>query len=165
MSEFPWRNVLLSLPKKPRPSCHPQKVQKIGVGAIPESVEQVVGLGPKFSVDTKVGQTVLLALVCSTACRAAPVPSDRIFLECVEALLSKLSGKKRPPLASVVQCLREGDFNLLQSDKEGGFVVLVSDVYHEKAYEALQDNFREAKDFHPAKAKKMALKNVQKLAL
>ncbi|KAH6932243.1 hypothetical protein HPB50_004045 [Hyalomma asiaticum] len=117
-----------------------------GGGAIPESAKRVLGL---------VDKTELLGLVRSTASRAAL--SDRIVLEWVEALPSKLSGIKRPPLASVVQCLREGNLKLLQSDKEGGFVVLASDVYREKAYQALQDNFREANDFHRAKAKKMAL--------
>ncbi|KAL1473144.1 hypothetical protein MTO96_038894 [Rhipicephalus appendiculatus] len=50
MREFLWRNVLLNLPKKPKSSCQPQTVQKIGGGAISESVEQVLGLGPKYSV-------------------------------------------------------------------------------------------------------------------
>ncbi|KAL1434629.1 hypothetical protein MTO96_011494 [Rhipicephalus appendiculatus] len=151
MSEFLWRNVLLNFPKKPKSSCQPQTVQKIGGGAISESVEQVLGLGPKFSVAPKVDKTELLALVRSAASRAAPALSDRIVLECVEALPSKLSGIKQSPLASVVQSHHEDNFKLLQSDKEGSFVVLASDVYLENAY--LQDNFREAKDFHPARAK------------
>ncbi|KAH6939898.1 hypothetical protein HPB50_022017 [Hyalomma asiaticum] len=62
MSEFLWRNVLLNLPKKPSAACHPQKIQKIGGGAVPESVEQVLAQGPKFSVAPKVDKTELLAL-------------------------------------------------------------------------------------------------------
>ncbi|KAH7972618.1 hypothetical protein HPB52_014188 [Rhipicephalus sanguineus] len=69
-------------------------------------------------------------------------------------------GIRRPDLSSVVASLRKDNFKLLQTDKEGGFVMMTSRVYNEKAGRALHSNFRSAENFHPAKAKKEALKAI-----
>ncbi|XP_064479317.1 uncharacterized protein LOC135392540 [Ornithodoros turicata] len=41
----------------------------------------------------------------------------------------------------VVESLRERNLKLLQTDKEGGFAVLPSDLYYRKAQKAMDDNF------------------------
>ncbi|KAL1442880.1 hypothetical protein MTO96_046209, partial [Rhipicephalus appendiculatus] len=68
---------------------------------IPESVDKVLGLGPKFSVAPKSDKVELLSLVRDTAIKANPAESDRV-IECIEALQAKLTGIRRPDLSSVL---------------------------------------------------------------
>ncbi|KAH7943045.1 hypothetical protein HPB52_004120 [Rhipicephalus sanguineus] len=123
VSEFLWQNILCRLPKKNAPSCQVKNVQRIGSVDIPQKVEQVLGLGPKFSVAPKLDKTELIALVRGTASRAALVENDRVVAECVEALPARLTGIRRPHLSSVVESLPRDDLKFLQADKDGGFVV------------------------------------------
>lgn len=58
----------------------------------------------------------------------------------------------------VVKALREADQKLVQSDKEGSFVVVPAAIYSQKAKVAIQGNFKAALEVRPREVKKEAMK-------
>lgn len=105
----------------------------------------------------------MLGLVRATASRADAESVDRCILEAVDALPGKCEGTPPIKTSSVVNALWDADLKLVQSDKEGGFVVIPSGLY-EKALSAVQENFWPAQ-IDPRKARREALRACQGEAL
>ncbi|KAH7985683.1 hypothetical protein HPB52_025473 [Rhipicephalus sanguineus] len=102
--------------------------------------------------------TVAPLLRDRAAAKKATAPeADRVVLECIEALPSKLASSGRINLRGIVSSLQEKNYKLLQSDKEGAFVVVHPDQYRLLSDKALSENFKAAEEFHPSKAKKVAV--------
>ncbi|KAH7940283.1 hypothetical protein HPB52_022767 [Rhipicephalus sanguineus] len=95
-----------------------------------------------------------LSLVRAAAKKATAPEADRVVLECIEALPSKLASSGRINLRGIVQ---EKNYKLLQSDKEGAFVVVHPDQYRLLSDKAFSENFKAAEEFLPSKAKKVAV--------
>lgn len=85
--------------------------------------------------------------------------------EGVDALPAKPKYSALVRTNRVVSALKVADLKLLCSDKEGGFAVLPSALYSEKAREAVLNNFKAAPDVKPQKVKKEALRLCEELAL
>ncbi|KAL1484311.1 hypothetical protein MTO96_032641 [Rhipicephalus appendiculatus] len=66
--------------------------------------------------------------------------------------VSDVYSSERPiRLKNIVKNLREAELKLVLADKEGGFVVLPTSTYNEKAEEAISGNFRELANVKPLK--------------
>ncbi|KAH7950825.1 hypothetical protein HPB52_002106 [Rhipicephalus sanguineus] len=88
----------------------------------------------------------------TAAARKATAPeADRVVLECIEALPSKLASSGCINLRGIVSSLQEKNYKLLQSGKEGAFVVVHPDQYRLLSDKALSENFKVAEEFHPSK--------------
>ncbi|KAH7946880.1 hypothetical protein HPB52_005642 [Rhipicephalus sanguineus] len=164
-TEFFWKLTLATLPKKRKAESSEPCVKKIGDVNVPKFVEDVLGAGPKFSVAPRPDKTELLGMVRTVASKATQPEADRIVLESVEALPTKLSKIKKPAISDTVKVLQEKKLKLLQSDKEGGFVILTSSIYHDKATSAINENFVAARGFVPSKAKKKAVELCEQAGL
>ncbi|KAH7963533.1 hypothetical protein HPB52_021300 [Rhipicephalus sanguineus] len=105
----------------------------------------------------KLDKVEALSLVRAAAKKATAPEADRVVLECIEALPSKLASSGRINVRGIVSSLQEKNYKLLQSDKEGAFVVVHPDQYRLLSDKALSENFKEAEEFHPSKAKKVAV--------
>lgn len=163
-----WRQHLPGLLKKARPPRGAvQNVTVLGEAAVPSAAQGMLGLGPKFCVPPQLDRTELLSLVRSTAARAKDEDSERVIHDGVDCLIrdDKKCGPSHRKLDHVVSSLKEAELNLLQSDKEGGFVIATRSVYSEKAQLALSGHFKEVPHVNPAKEKTRAANLCQGLGL
>ncbi|KAH8027150.1 hypothetical protein HPB51_003519 [Rhipicephalus microplus] len=150
MVEFWWASYLSSvlhvIRKKAEKRRSESPVLVLGDDVeIPEHVERILKKGPKFSYEPVVPPQELLAFNRRVATRAPQDQYVRCLLEGVDALSRTVHKanchQRRDPTEQVVKYFRENDLCLLQADKEGGFVVLGSGSYAEKAMKAISKNF------------------------
>ncbi|KAH7973209.1 hypothetical protein HPB52_022925 [Rhipicephalus sanguineus] len=104
-------------------------------------------------------------MVRNAASRATQPEADRIVLGGVDALPTKMSKIEQPAISGTVKVLQEKKQNLLQSDREGGFVILTSSIYQDKATSATNETFAAARGFVPSKAKKKAVELCEQAGL
>ncbi|XP_064469727.1 uncharacterized protein LOC135384457 [Ornithodoros turicata] len=118
----------------------------MGDVSLPEEVSSVLRKGPKYSLEPVFPTHELLALNRRVAERAQQEDKRRCTAEGVEVLERTV---RRPPergfcrAGKVVELCRSNGLRLLQSDKEGGFVVLPEGVFAEKAGRAVEKNFHQ----------------------
>lgn len=117
---------------------------------------KILDKGPKYSHEPVIAVHELLALNRRVSKKATSEDQERCLLEGVDALgrtANKVGfGKARDPTRSVVSFFQENDFRLMQSDKEGRFVVFTGGVFNDKAQQAI------TKNFVPVKAKATRVK-------
>ncbi|KAH9382155.1 hypothetical protein HPB48_018842 [Haemaphysalis longicornis] len=157
LAEFLWLKVLASLPRKPPPARPSQKVHLVGTSDLPGPAKKVLSLGPKFCEHPSLDRTELLSLVRCNTSRTSSDDTNR----CVSAGVDVLAREVKPHQAirsgRAVSLLREAGLKLLQADKQGGFAVMPSALYNEKAGDAVLSNFRLVKDVQPSRVKKRAV--------
>ncbi|KAH9360707.1 hypothetical protein HPB48_020484 [Haemaphysalis longicornis] len=107
----------------------------------------------------------MLSLVRICTSRVKEENVTRCVSEGVDALPAKPKHSALVRTNRVVSALTDTDLKLLCSDKEGGFAVLPSALYHQKAREDVLNNFKAAPDVKPHKVKKGALRLCEELAL
>lgn len=88
----------------------------------------------------------------STVGRAKDDDVGRLVQEGVECLPQDIKTARQRSNA-IVAGLRRADVKLLQSDKEGGFVLMPKQVYDSKAEEAIRNNFKELPAVKGARAR------------
>ncbi|KAH7942306.1 hypothetical protein HPB49_022824 [Dermacentor silvarum] len=91
---------------------------------------------------------------------------ERVIGEAVDCILKHAPRKNSgtAPLKKVVTCLKKDALQVIQADKEGGFVVLPETLMKEKSRHAVVKNFKEI-SFEPKKQKKVALKLLKDMHL
>ncbi|KAH7932391.1 hypothetical protein HPB52_024658 [Rhipicephalus sanguineus] len=141
--------MLANLPKKPKSHPPGQEVKQLGNIAILYKVEGFLRLGPKFCLAPKLDKVEALSLVRAAARKATAPEADHVVFECIEALPSKLASSGRINLRGIVSSLQEKNYKLLQSDKEGAFVVVHPDQYRLLSDKALNENFKTNKEGTP----------------
>ncbi|KAH9370430.1 hypothetical protein HPB48_008682 [Haemaphysalis longicornis] len=113
-------------------------------------------MGPKFCVNPSFDRTELLGIVRTAAGKVKEESAGRCIQEAVEVLPNTHGKGCSRVLKSTAALLREADLRLLQSDKEGGFVLASCDVYNEKADKAIAGNLKPVTDANPGKTKSRA---------
>ncbi|KAH6942784.1 hypothetical protein HPB50_010540 [Hyalomma asiaticum] len=151
-ADFLWGNVVVRLPRRGRliPG-QGQEVTVLGDAVIPENVASLLKLGPKFCEHPDLDNNELLGVVRTTAGRASTDGVDRCIREGVDCLPQRVKKGNTARQRTTVAVLREAGLKLLVSDKEGGFVVMPSGLYKDKADAAILNNFKELQGVPPAK--------------
>ncbi|KAH7958755.1 hypothetical protein HPB49_004454 [Dermacentor silvarum] len=108
----------------------------------------------------------LLAMGRSIGDRADDQDRKRVIGEAVDCVLKHAPRKNSgtAPLKKVVTCVKKDALQVIQADKEGGFVVLPETLMKEKSRYAVVKNFKEI-SFEPKKQKKVALKILKDMHL
>ncbi|KAH8040047.1 hypothetical protein HPB51_009303 [Rhipicephalus microplus] len=120
----------------------PDNLRVLGNVSLPEKVALVLKNGPKFSVVPKVSAHELLALNRGISCSADEENCERCLPDGADSLLRNRRND-RPTLTTggVVSYFKEHELSLLLSDKEGGFVVMYTSSFLDKASSAIMKNF------------------------
>ncbi|KAH9359777.1 hypothetical protein HPB48_022373 [Haemaphysalis longicornis] len=134
-------------------------------GKVTGKVKQHVWQGPKFGPHPELDKVEMLSLMRSCTSRVKEEDVTQCVSEGVDALPAKPKHSALVRTNKVVFALKDADLKLLCSDKEGGFAVLPSAFYSEKAKEAVLNNFKAAPDVKPQKVKKEVLRLCEELAL
>ncbi|KAH6932715.1 hypothetical protein HPB50_008911 [Hyalomma asiaticum] len=151
-AHFLWGNVVVRLPRRGRRiPGQGQEVTVLGDAVIPENVASLLELGPKFCEHPDLDKTELLGVVRTAAGRASTDEVDRCIREGVDCLPQRVKKGNTARQRTTVAVLREADLKLLLSDKEGGYVVMPSGLYKDKADAAILNNFKELQGVPPAK--------------
>lgn len=112
---------------------------------VPEEVSKVLNNGPKFSYEHRIPAHDLLALNRRIARKAPQEDKERCVLEGVDVIARCVTSgppsHKPDPTRKVVAFFKDNNLQLMQADKEGGFVVVPSGTFSEKASQALKKNF------------------------
>ncbi|KAH9366558.1 hypothetical protein HPB48_017457 [Haemaphysalis longicornis] len=144
-TEFLWKSLL---PRLPKSKCGNTSVKTglvvLGGARLPDDVANVLQKGPKFSLEPKIPAHELLTLNRRIADKVEDEGRERCLLEGVDSLRRAVSKGSTAPAGStqgVVKYFQNNDLVLLQADKDGGFVVLPSGAYCEKALQAVKKNF------------------------
>ncbi|KAG0419899.1 hypothetical protein HPB47_003812 [Ixodes persulcatus] len=161
VTEFLWERQRAVLPKKlqGQPGVK-DNVVLLGDATVPTPVLNILEKGPKFATEPSVRPSELLALVRQVSAKTSEDNRDRCVHECVEGLIK---GRDRRPLprmklGPVVQLFNESKLKLLQSDKEGGFVVVPEGLFQERAGQAVLKNFRGVTGVELKKVKAQAVR-------
>ncbi|KAH7940256.1 hypothetical protein HPB52_022576 [Rhipicephalus sanguineus] len=136
------------LPRKKKKTVFTrQKVVTEATVTLPEQVTNVLQQGPKFCQEPVLFPVERLAQARRISHR---VPEDvrlRCTQECVQVFSSApVRPRNSKGLKPVVDYLTSSHLCLLESDKEGSFVVIPEVSYVDKARAALQKNFVAAPD-------------------
>ncbi|KAH7968566.1 hypothetical protein HPB52_009681 [Rhipicephalus sanguineus] len=126
-TEFLWNVTLAKLrAQKPKKQCSPgqQAVRTAGNITLPDYVQRVLSLGPKFAVEPRKTAPELLSMARCIGRAAPDSESVRCVSECVDVLCRRKPGANQLPVRHVQQFLRNSSLSVLPADKEGGFVVL-----------------------------------------
>ncbi|KAH9367711.1 hypothetical protein HPB48_011357 [Haemaphysalis longicornis] len=164
-TNFLWQKIFAQIPRKPRAVPAHQEVHVLDTSEIPPQAQKALSLGPKFCVQPKLDRVELLSVVRTAAARVNAEDVDRCVSEGVDVLRSMPKTKRAVHTKEVVSSLRDADMKLLLSDKEGGFAVMSSETYAQKAREAIAANFRHVSDVDPLKVRKTALKRCEDMGL
>lgn len=126
---------------------------------LPENVKNILQKGRKHSVEPPSTRHRMLAMVRRLGARVSDEERDRAIGNGVATLVRTVSKRPatRPPFGNIVAALRRNDLSVVQADKEGGFVVLSSGAFQQRAESAISKNFRQV-DFNPKKTKARALR-------
>ncbi|KAH7972155.1 hypothetical protein HPB52_007843 [Rhipicephalus sanguineus] len=112
--------------QKPKKQCPPglQAVRTAGNITLPDYVQRVLSLGPKFAVEPRKTAPELLSMARCIG-RAAPDSEGvRCVSECVDVLCRRKPVANQQPVQQAQQFLRDSSLSVLPADKKGGFVVL-----------------------------------------
>ncbi|XP_075741574.1 uncharacterized protein LOC142791224 [Rhipicephalus microplus] len=166
LAEFLWQNVRSTFTSKPRLAATGSSVTYLGDVRIPETVEQVLKKGPKYSFQPRSTRPEMLSHVHRFGQRVQEQDQQRAIGDGIDCLVKTVSDQRvpRPPLKFVVKALKERNLMVLTSDKEGGFVVLPERMYEDKALDAVCKNFKEV-HFCPKKRKTMIQKMLKEMNL
>ncbi|KAH6933368.1 hypothetical protein HPB50_014436 [Hyalomma asiaticum] len=163
-ADFLWGNVVVRLPRRGRRiPGQGQEVTVLGDAVIPENVASLLKLGPKFCEHPDLDKTELLGVVRTAAGRASTDELDRCIREGVDCLPQRVKKGNTARQRTTVAVLREAGLKLLVSDKEGGFVVMPSGLYKDKADAAILNNFKELQGVPPAKLRSRLPSGVTKV--
>ncbi|KAL1473030.1 hypothetical protein MTO96_038980, partial [Rhipicephalus appendiculatus] len=158
-----WRKTFAEIPRKPRKTPAHQAVHVLGPVEVLVPAKRALSLGPKFCVHPQPDKVKLLSYVRSASARTGSAEGfDSCVSEGVDVLRTMPKAKSAIHIKQVVSSLREADLKLVLSDKEGGFVVMTSGTYAEKAREAITSNFHRVHDVDLEKVKKQALKPLKR---
>ncbi|KAK8760847.1 hypothetical protein V5799_027886, partial [Amblyomma americanum] len=126
---------------------------------IPRAYAEILQKGPKYCIEPRVAGLELLDTIRHIADKAPSQERTRCISEGVDWAThnNKKEGPKRNILQPIVDHFRAEGLTLLQSDKEGSFVVLSKDAFNEKALDAINKNFMKSKK-RPTRAKSDVLK-------
>ncbi|KAH9367710.1 hypothetical protein HPB48_011358 [Haemaphysalis longicornis] len=164
-TNFLWQKIFAQIPRKPRAVPAHQEVHVLDTSEIPPQAQKALSLGPKFCVQPKLDRVELLSVVRTAAARVNAEDVDRCVSEGVDVLRSMPKTKRAVHTKEVVSSLRDADMKLLLSDKEGGFAVMSSETYAQKAREAIAADFRHVSDVDPLKVRKTALNRCEDMGL
>lgn len=160
-TEFLWQRVRPGLPRRPRaPAQRQGGLTVLGDVQLPSEVSKILEKGPKYSLEPRLAPHELLAVVRRVSERADADDRDRCVLEGVDCLMRSSRGsysRGGRSLGRVVSFLQENRLNLLQADKEGGFVVLPEGMFGTRSRAAISKNFL-AMSPDPKKVKSAALR-------
>ncbi|KAH7934647.1 hypothetical protein HPB51_028986 [Rhipicephalus microplus] len=126
----------------------------LGNKRIPNDVEYLLELGPKYSVHPRLDKTELVSLVRQASERTKAGEFESCVQQGVKCLPKESMRKGTLKILHLVSALKKADIKLLQSDNEGGFVLFPNPLYEEKVVAALSGNFRELPKVAPAKVKR-----------
>ena len=99
-------------------------------------------IGPKFALPPRLQPIDKVALVRNIASKAQDESASRIISEGIDCIASQRSSAKvNRSFGTTIHELISKELKLCVSDMEGGFVVLDSDAYEEKAAAAMAKNF------------------------
>lgn len=165
-TEFLWQRTRLFLTKPPANTTSTNEVTTLGGAKIPDHVEKILKKGPKYSFQPRLNAPQLLAMGRSIGDKADDQDRERVIGEAVDCVLKHAPRKNSgtAPLKKVVTCLKKDALQVIQADKEGGFVVLPETLMKEKSRHAVVKNFKEI-SFEPKKQKKVALKLLKDMHL
>lgn len=129
------------LKKKTSPSLG--RFTPLGDVNVPHSLGKSLQLGSKFCLKPVLRPLELVYLARKVAYKATDTNHPRCFFEC----MNFLDGLKTPRwqlilLRPLVNYMIDNELCLLVSDKEGSFVVLLEDLFDEKADAAIDKNFK-----------------------
>lgn len=163
-----WKSLLPRLPKS-RCGNTPANTGLVVLGdaRLPDDVANMLQKGPKFSLEPRIPAHELLTMNRRIADKAEDEGRERCLLEGVDSLkrtVRKGSPAPAESTQSVVKYFQNNDLVLLQADKDGGFVVLPSEAYGEKALQAVKKNFSPRKVV-PSKVKASAVALCKELTL
>ncbi|XP_075721211.1 uncharacterized protein LOC142762641 [Rhipicephalus microplus] len=117
----------------------------IGDVQLPDNISKVLQKGPKFSHEPAVPAFELLAYNRRMAEKAGQENQERCLLEGVESLqrstIRPAKRTTRDNLGDIVRYFKDKGLSLTMADKEGGFVIMPSAIYQEKARQAIEKNF------------------------
>ncbi|KAH7964066.1 hypothetical protein HPB51_027696 [Rhipicephalus microplus] len=120
----------------------PDNLRVLGNVVLPEKVALVLKNRPKFSVVPKVSAHKLLALNQGISRSADEENRERCLLEGANSFLrNRRNGRPKLTTGRVVSYFKEHELSLLQADKEGGFVVMSTSGFQDKASSAIMKNF------------------------
>ncbi|KAH8029109.1 hypothetical protein HPB51_022693 [Rhipicephalus microplus] len=120
----------------------PDNLRVLGNVVLPEKVALVLKNGPKFSVVPKVPAHELLVLNRGISRSADEKNRERCPLQGVESLLrNRRNDRPKLTTGGVVSYFKEHELSLLQADKEGGFVVMSTSSFQDKASSAIMKSF------------------------
>ncbi|XP_077559285.1 uncharacterized protein LOC144174438 [Haemaphysalis longicornis] len=143
--EFLWQTLVPQLPKSKGGKAQVNTgLVVLGNAKLPAHVEDVPQKSPKFSLQPRIPPHELLTLNRRVAEKAEEEERERCLLEVVDCLLRTSKNRSLTSAETtqdIVRYFKDNDLVLLQADKEGGFVVLPSGTYGEKACQAVQKNF------------------------
>ncbi|XP_077513206.1 uncharacterized protein LOC144124433 [Amblyomma americanum] len=163
-AEFMWRQVLPRLPRRKAPPTSPQQdVVMLGNASVPPKVNNLLVLGPKYCEHPRLDKTQLLSLVRTAARRVRTDEAGRCIKEGVDSLPQEVKKGSTRRLTAAVSALKDAGVKLVQSDKEGGFVV--NDLYKEKAQAAVAANFRQVKTVKSSKVQEQAVQLCERAGL
>ncbi|KAH7981939.1 hypothetical protein HPB52_001916 [Rhipicephalus sanguineus] len=164
VTEFLWQHARVSCQVREKQNEALHNVTVLGNKTLPAKVE-VLNKGPKYSYEPRKQRHQLLAMVRTVADRAAKDDKGRLVGDSVASLKRTVSHKlpKKPPFRDV-KCLEENNLSVLQADKDGGFLVKPKGMFREKAWDAVQKNFK-CISFDPKECKKLAVRKLSELHL
>ncbi|KAH8039080.1 hypothetical protein HPB51_005019 [Rhipicephalus microplus] len=120
----------------------PHNLRVLGNVFLPENVALVLKNGPKFSVVPMVSAHELLALNQGISRRDDEENRERCLLEGADSLLrNRRNDRPKLTTGGVVSYFKQHELSLLQADKEGGFVVMSTSSFLDKASSAIMKNF------------------------
>ncbi|KAH6922168.1 hypothetical protein HPB50_009958 [Hyalomma asiaticum] len=165
LTEVFWNQLRASLPKKQRRCAADTPVAYLDGASLPPNFDELLKMGPKFSLEPRAQKHELLATVHRVAAKAPSEERTRCISEGVDCLLSTWgNNRKGKDLRLIVGHFEQNHLRLLQADKEGAFVVMPSSAFDFKASEAIQKNFK-LSTYKPRKAKAVALRLISELNL
>ncbi|KAL3218303.1 hypothetical protein MRX96_005958 [Rhipicephalus microplus] len=149
---LPW------LPKKRGRRTPPgQEVVILGDVAVPAGVKKVLQNGQTFCETPNLDKFDLLGFVRSTVGRAKDDEIGRLVQEKVDCLPQDVK-TARQRSSALVASLRKAEVKLLQSDKQGGFVLMPKHLYDSKVEEAMRKNFKVFQAIKGARVRSQAAK-------
>lgn len=110
---------------------------------ITKEIAYLLGNGPKYGLQTRIAPQELLSLNRSIVNNTEHENRDRCLLDGVDTLMQtapKGTTRTDLTLSRVATYFKDNRLCLLQSDKEGGFVAMSSDMFFEKASNAVAKN-------------------------
>ncbi|XP_077548301.1 uncharacterized protein LOC144161514 [Haemaphysalis longicornis] len=147
ITEALWNYVRPFLPRKEKKLAAEGKLLILGDTPVQERHQNVLKVRPKCCVEPSLSAVEQLALTRDIARCVPEKERERCVVECVDAVCNlKKSHRVKPKVRDVACHLSANGLRVIQSDKEGHFVVLPEDMFQAKALLALDKCFKEVKE-------------------